>query len=242
MSKITILLIIVLILSVCHSKLSLKNKVTSKGGYSGSCSATTFDPSTNILSSRCKNAIGRSVYTKLNLNTCLGNDNGQLAIGRDNFSNSCSGCTLTNGDFQCVSCKTNNNSNITPIPLKLDNFISNSNGELVCDSTNSLVTSFGGYTQSCKGTTFDLMNKTLNSTCQNANGNSVNTRLNLDNCFANYDGVLTKGGFYSKTCTNCSFKDDQLTCSCLKASGVTSNSSTVFLNRFIGNIIGILTC
>ncbi|KAJ0110279.1 hypothetical protein J7T55_000712 [Diaporthe amygdali] len=102
------------------------------GKLMDSCSTFVFQGTT--LTGICKNTAGTFVSSPINLNKCLGNQNGNLVASKNgNALDTCSACSVTNNSdaFKCNNCRdSSGNSHASSIDLSLA--VSNNNGVLTC--------------------------------------------------------------------------------------------------------------
>ncbi len=82
-----------------------------------------------ILSSSCKDRNGNYKYSSIGLNPFIGNRNGLLHWGGENFANSCEGIRLEGAGALFANCK-KVNGDFNDTNINLDNRISNTDGNL----------------------------------------------------------------------------------------------------------------
>jgi hypothetical protein len=124
-------LFILALVAIC----SVTKKLTTqtKGDALKTCKKVSLYQST--LKASCQTANGNDwPNSTIDLNNCLGNDNGNFKAkgGNQGYWESCAVCSINNGNLKCT-CKTNVfDDNETTIAI--NSFISNWDGKLACDS------------------------------------------------------------------------------------------------------------
>ncbi|KAJ7511392.1 Cyanovirin-N [Mycena galericulata] len=99
-----------------------------RDNFSGSCSSISISAS-GALTATCAFDSGTN-HSTLQLNQCVGNNNGVLIAGQSGFTSSCTGIGLINGIDLTAQC--NITGGIVGSQLNLDTFVSNEHGQLEC--------------------------------------------------------------------------------------------------------------
>jgi hypothetical protein len=126
MRTITALFFIVL----CSVALSKKLK---KYGYDlgAADSCQSFKINGSVLEGSCKNAWGGWVNTSINVNPCIGNNNGALQRGWSEFARTCILCQISGTSLNCT-CRRADNTSWASTNLAINDFVGNNNGNFQC--------------------------------------------------------------------------------------------------------------
>ena len=147
-----------------------------------------------------------------------------------NYLESCKNCQIVDGTLQCTCQSVNGNWNSTSLnKARVCNFIKNIDGQLTCTGSQQLNNlPAGSYQKTCQNCSFDGFR--LSCQCQNRDqSRTFDTALNnVKSCrsgsIQNINGLLRCSraaanvlptGSYRKTCNNCNFDGNSLTCACL---------------------------
>ncbi len=108
--------------------------------FSHSCNNINYDPNSTILEAECREAgeNGEMIPTNIRLNDHIGNINGVLTFGFENYQATCRNCHLEsmNNDvniFLICECETTTPNHFIPTQLLLDQQISNIDSQLEYD-------------------------------------------------------------------------------------------------------------
>ena len=83
----------------------------------------------SILHAECQQNNRSYMKTTVDLNNCVGNNNGRLVKGNKKYTTSCSSCMLMSSRYLgCMQC-TQKNGGKVQTEINLSNFITNDNGE-----------------------------------------------------------------------------------------------------------------
>jgi len=100
-------------------------------GFANTCESISFVGPTT-LQAECLNESGNTVFTSINLDSCVGNNNGGLVCsGGGNFANSCQGSSLRGSTDLVSSCR-NEAGDFESTSIDLNNCLTNNNGQLGC--------------------------------------------------------------------------------------------------------------
>ncbi|MDJ0718834.1 MAG: CVNH domain-containing protein [Prochloraceae cyanobacterium] len=122
--------LIVCLILVVGISFGLLSDSASAALFTKSCRDTNLNGAT--LSSSCKDRSGNYKSTSIGLNPFIGNSDGVLQWGSQNFSNTCEGIRLEGAGALFANCKRRNGSS-NNTSINLDDRISNNNGNLTFD-------------------------------------------------------------------------------------------------------------
>jgi hypothetical protein len=202
----------------------------------------------NNLSAACKNKKGKNVTSKLALGKCIGNNNGQLTFGSNEFDKSSKNCKLDKKAMACLS--KNAKGKWINSRINLDKVISNINGLLKCDKVKSkpakkkpvlkIHKHLTDFQKSCQNV--KLNNNVLSGKCLNKKQKPINARINLDRCIGNNDGkLMAHMKQYNKSSKSCKLEESTMKCLSKNKKGKYI-SSQFDLSKIVGNINGRLVC
>ncbi|EIW75909.1 Cyanovirin-N [Coniophora puteana RWD-64-598 SS2] len=103
------------------------SSVVADSGFGESCSS--IEISYTTLSANCAEVDGSVEAAQIDLSTCIGNSNGQLACGVE-YQETCSGCDYSGTVLYCEC--TNDSDQPVSTSIDLNTCIGDNNGELVC--------------------------------------------------------------------------------------------------------------
>ena len=123
------------ITAICFSLFLAFAFVPAAPAFAGNFSQTCYDAaiSGSTLSANCQRRNGSYHDTSIDLDSLIGNGNGTLREGEQNFSQTCRGMQLINGGIMDGECKTRDQQWVST-SLNLDGFIGNIDGFLEFDS------------------------------------------------------------------------------------------------------------
>jgi len=226
-------------------------------------SNTALNINTSELEENCQNVNIKNGNTftatcsnkgiEFNLNKCIGNFNGELALAENgNFGASCKNCEISlKNKVIMLSCSCADITNrFKTIESAINKFINFSGNTISCANQKSSILNVStdklpynknlsaaeNFMILCKNVQIENNNKLI-AFC---GLNNIQVELNLNNCFSNIDGVLkvANNGFFAKTCKNCLIKydiEDQylLNCSCQKMNQIQWNNTFISLRERI---------
>ncbi|KAF8146235.1 Cyanovirin-N [Mycena galopus ATCC 62051] len=119
--------------------------------------------------------------------------------------------------------------------------------EELTSSTNIKREADSGFVSTCTGTSVDVSDAVLTSTCRTEAGGEITSSIGLDSCIANSNGVLValSNGDFSASCPGITFIGTSTSATLL---GQCDNeagqlvTSTIDLNTVLTNNNGIMTC
>jgi len=102
--------------------------------FSHTCSSINYDPNSTILSAECQARDGEWLPTELTLSDHIGNIDGELQFGDQNFQETCQDCYLEFGDGEqslwlVCTCQTMDGK-WKPTQILLDSQIDNNDSQL----------------------------------------------------------------------------------------------------------------
>lgn len=107
---------------------SIRMRLT--GGFWSSCTVNSYLRKA-FMTARCKTINKDYKQTTINLDDCLGNNNGFLQAGWSGYSKSCKNCKIEGMMLTC-SCQNAKQTDYYRSSINLNEFISNQDGKMVC--------------------------------------------------------------------------------------------------------------
>lgn len=159
----------------------------------------------SLFHAECKDEDNNWKYSAVDLNNCIGSNNGKLIEigGRRQQSKQIKNCKLIYG--RSISCETEkNDGNWRKGEVRIDSIIQNRDGKLArCGENIDLQ----AIHNTCDFFDYDEKKDLLSAQCEDKQKNIYLTKVYLNYCLSNDDGELIKGDSFKSTCSDCSITE-----------------------------------